>query len=889
MKRLFQIAVLLLIAAGSISAQLPKREVRSSWITTTWGQSMDWPAITVPAATASNEAAREKARETQKSGLIEILDKLKASNFNTVYFQVRGMCDAFYKSKYEPWSQWISEKRGDDPGWDPLKFAIDEAHKRGMELHAWLNPYRYSTAVSSHGNLDIDYFKTNPSWLMDYGNYVKILNPGMPEVVQRISDVVADIITNYDVDGIVFDDYFYVSGTTTAMDQTQYNAYNPTGLSRADWRRANVNKMIKTVYERILSIKPHVSFGVSPAGVTCRTQARADKFGVELCPSGSDWQYDSIYSDPLAWIYEGSIDYISPQVYWSIGSGSDYAKIAPWWSKVTNKLGRHFFSSNTSHDGGSNTASRFSTSEILAQLRILRGSDISNTSGAVHFRYKTYFPTTYDAFVEEPYQFPALTALYGWKQAPAQTLVDNLAVTGQNLTWTYANSNVRFAIYAVPTANRNDADAFTSPKYLQGVSYTKNFTLSDKIKTSTHKIAVVVYDRFGNVYSPRVLGESSATLTAAQLVYPANNQANMDIPTLFSWNSNGADYYVWQLASDAAFTKPIASREVKTTNFSSALQSNIKTNTTYYWRVKSIKANAPVTVSEVRAFNSARFSSVKVTSPANGATVSTLTPALAWTPITGAMYKLEVSPQLNFDNVIYTTSGSTFSATVPSGLLKMSSTYYVRVKAELDGRQFISEPMYFATTYVPLDPIAVPTMTSPTNGASVPGTEIKVTWKEQRSRGFRVEMSQDISFPPRATTPKTTTASVYSVVYDKLAKGIYYIRMTALMDDEKQTAPTSVVKVDLTGQSAIPDVEVLKSCYAYYDAAGNCYIAINDDTSLSANIDIYSVTGVLLDKQVHRLNVGENTVSLDMTNYANGIYLIRVNTGSIEKTIKVRK
>jgi len=888
MKRLFQIIILLLIASGSISAQSPKREVRSVWLTTTWGQSMDWPSVTVPAATGNNEDAREYARNTQKSGLIAILDRLQAINFNTVYFQVRGMCDAFYKSQYEPWSQWLSSTRGADPGWDPLEFVIEEAHKRGMELHAWLNPYRYSTADSSHGNLDSDYFKTHPDWLLDYGNYVKILNPGMPEVKQRICDVIEDIVTRYDVDGIIFDDYFYQNGTGS-LDAATQTLYKPSGMDVGNWRRRNVNEMIAAVYNTIKGIKPHVTFGVSPAGVAKGGAADA---GVSQPPiSGSDWQYNQIYADPIAWVKENSIDYISPQIYWTIASSTNsYSALAKWWSEIANKFNRNFYASSTSHSGGSSTSTRFSTSEILAQLRWLRNTDLNGTPGTVLFRYKTYLSTTYDAFEEDMCRLPALTALYGWKPAATQGLVENLAVSGQNLTWTYADSNVRYAVYAIPNANRGDADVFTSPKYLQGVSYTTGFTLSNKISTATHKIAVAVYDRHGNLFPPRVLGEATTTLNPAQLIYPANNQADMDLPVLFSWNDSDADYYVWQLAEDAGFTKPLASRETGDTNFNSALQACIKANTTYYWRVKSIKANAPVAVSEVRAFNGARAGqSVKINSPSNGATVSSLTPTITWTAVTGATYTLDISTQLSFDDIVYSTTGTTASAAVPSGLLKLSTTYYIRVRAELATRKLVSDPVYFTTTFVPPATITVPVIISPVDGETISGTDIEVTWQEQRSRGFKIELSQSSAFPPRDTKPKTTTALVYRDVYEKLNAGTYYIRMKALMDDEKETDPTKAIIVYLTGPSAIPDVDAAKSCYNYYDAAGNCYIVINNVESSAATVDTYSITGVLLNKQIYPLNAGKNTVPLDMTDYAKGFYLIKVNAGSIEKTMKVRK
>ena len=144
--------------------------------------------------------------------LIKILDRMKTANMNTVFFQIRSMSDAMYPSSFENWSSFISSERGADPGWDPLEYAVQETHKRGMELHAWINPYRYSSSSATHGNLPTDYPNTKPEWLIAYDSYTKILNPGVPEVTQRIADIVAEVVTNYDVDGIVFDDYFYGNG-----------------------------------------------------------------------------------------------------------------------------------------------------------------------------------------------------------------------------------------------------------------------------------------------------------------------------------------------------------------------------------------------------------------------------------------------------------------------------------------------------------------------------------------------------------------------------------------------------------------------------------------------------------------------------------------------------
>lgn len=874
MKRIFHIAIFLLITGMYLSAQAPKREVRSVWLSTVWR--LDWPSTTVPAAAGTNEATREAARLTQKTGLIAVLDKLKAANLNTVYFQVRGMCDAFYNSQYEPWSQYLSSERGADPGWDPLAYLIVEAHERGIEVHAWLNPYRYSTSAESHGNLPYDYTNVHPDWLLDYGSYTKILNPGLPEVRQRITDVVADILTKYDVDGIIFDDYFYVQGITDAMDEQQFQLYNPKGLLRGDWRRNNVNQMVRDVQARINSIKPYVSFGISPAGVAASDIDVATKYGVDPCPVGDDWQYDGIYSDPLAWLKDGSVDYLSPQLYWPINHATnDYSKLSPWWAKVSNFFGRHFYSSNTSG---------FSTSELINEININRNADLNGCTGSVYFRTNNIPQATLTAFKAGPYQLQALSAAYGWKAAPEHTLVNNLTLSSQNLSWNYSDSLVRYSIYAIPKINRMDVDAFTSPKYLIGISYTKNFTLPVSVNDATHNLAVAVYDRFGNEFPPRVFGEVATTVDTAQLTYPAQNGTNVVLPAFFAWIPvANAAYYIWELSEDSAFTKPIVSRVISEPGFYSGLQTNIKENNTYFWRVKTIRPNAVMSVSEVRSFEGTKF---KITSPTDGSVNTSMTPEFTWTNIgEGANYTLEISNNADFSTLAYTKNSQSTTILVPSGFLATSTTYYARVKAVKGEIQAISERIYFTTVEVP---IPVPMLISPIHEATVYGTEIELSWQEQASKGFRAELSQSSTFPTRNTTLQSVDAFIYSTVYRNLSEGTYYLRVKA-KNSEGLTEPSAAVTVYLKSTSAVHDGNATDFCSSYYDKTGNCHLVINNTESNEVFIETYGATGMLIGRVTFRLTSGKNTLIPDMTGYAQGFYFLKIKAGNNVRTIKIKK
>ena len=696
--------ILFLLAAvfstASLFAEPPKREVRAVWLTTAWR--LDWPSVTVPAATGNNEAARAAARTQQQNELLVILDRLEAANFNTIYFQARPMADALYRSNLPgtPWSQYISSVRGADPGWSPLGFLIEHAHARGMEVHAWLNPFRYASSAPTFGTLPTDYAITHPHWIMDYGphpngaNHHRILNPGIPEVRTRIADIVEDIISNYNVDGIVFDDYFYKQRSASQLTQAQYDAldnaqflaFNPSGLSLGDWRRENINMMIAEVQERINGIAPWIQFGVSPAGVAMGSNIAAsirNAHGVRVS-YGSDWQYHGIFSDPVMWFRRGTVDYISPQIYWGHNHATNrYDNLSRWWSEVSNQFGRHFFSSNTATIGGFALANI--PAEMVAQVQTNRNVDLNDAPGFVLFRANNSITAgdggqhslnIYNALRNNVFQNPALTANFGWKYAPMQGLVENLNVSGQTVTWTYTSTDarvgVRYAVYAIPNANRNDADAFTSSRFLQGMSYTTSFTLPAGISPATHAIAVSVFDRFGNLFPPRVFGEAEAALASVQLVFPAQNQMGVPIPTIFTWNSSGADFYVWEIAHDINFSNPIISRETTTPSFNSALQVNIRPNTPYYWRVRAIKANAPAAVSEVFTFNNPDF----ITTP---------------------------TPEINVPNFfqIYSTSAGNFNLVInqPENTSVVAAVY--TLTGRLLDRQTYS--LNAGTTIIPLD------------------------------------------------------------------------------------------------------------------------------------------------------------------------------------------
>ncbi len=307
--------------------QTPKREFRGAWIQTV-GQSR----------------YRQMNSAAMKYYLSEMVRKLDEAGVNAVIFQIRPEADAFYKSNLEPWSRFLTGEQGkapDDPDFDPLAFIIEECHKRGMELHAWLNPYRVKTNITNTLSDDHLYWR-NPERFVQYGNQL-FFDPGLPENRMFICQVVQDIVSRYDVDAIHMDDYFYpypISGESFPDDNSFSMYASSQGFSanqRGDWRRNNVNLLIHQIKLTIAATKPWVRFGISPFGIY-RNQ-RSD-------PGGSDTNglqnYDDLYADIKLWVEKGWIDYNLPQLYWEIGhAAADYTTLLHWWN--ANNFGQHLY------------------------------------------------------------------------------------------------------------------------------------------------------------------------------------------------------------------------------------------------------------------------------------------------------------------------------------------------------------------------------------------------------------------------------------------------------------------------------------------------------------------------------------------------------------------
>lgn len=356
---------LFMITGVNSSAQTD--EMSAAWVSTVYN--LDWPS--------SNS---KNNPQMQKQELINMLDKLKETGINTIVLQVRPKADALYNSSINPWSDVLTGTAGKDPGYDPLQFAIEEAHKRNMEIHAWFNPYRVTTSGTDFNKLAVNSpARLHPEWVISYNNKL-YYDPGLPEVRKHVVDTVTEVVRNYNIDGIHFDDYFYPDSNFT--DSQTYNKYG-NGMEKGDWRRSNVNNLLKDVKTSIKSIKPNVKFGVSPSGIW--RNKSSDLTGSDTRGSES---YSTQYADTRYWIKNNLIDYVTPQLYWPIGySVADYSKLVSWWanevsgSNVNLYIGQGIYKQGTGDWVGQDIAG-----QIIQQVNLNR--QYSNIKGSMYFSAK---------------------------------------------------------------------------------------------------------------------------------------------------------------------------------------------------------------------------------------------------------------------------------------------------------------------------------------------------------------------------------------------------------------------------------------------------------------------------------------------------------------------
>ena len=407
----------------------PKYEFRGAWVSTV--VNIDWPS------------QKGLSTDEQKQEFINLLNNLKKDGINAVIVQIRPSADAFYPSQYEPWSEYLTGRQGvaPYPYYDPLQFMVDETHKRGMEFHAWINPYRAVFNVKTSSVSPDHVSRKHPDWFLTYADK-KYFNPGLPIVMQYVTDIVRDIINRYDIDGLHMDDYFYpypVDGKEFP-DKASYKLYG-NGRSLADWRRSNCDSIISKIHNIVLDNRPNIKFGISPFGIWRSNQR--DPMGSNTDENNTS-SYDDLYADVLLWLQKGWIDYVAPQIYWVIGDPkSDYETLLKWWAD--HSYGKQVYVGHAVYKTNDGTNAKWGkAAELPDQIKMLRGCN--NVQGSVYFSCNSLLQNPNgleDSLQSNYYKYPALIPPAQWidttppsqpeitKVLELETAPDSLVITGR--------------------------------------------------------------------------------------------------------------------------------------------------------------------------------------------------------------------------------------------------------------------------------------------------------------------------------------------------------------------------------------------------------------------------------------------------------------------------
>ncbi len=520
-----QLYLLFITLLFNLNASSPKREMRAVWVTTV--ANIDFPKR--PGCSPA----------TLKNELNNLLDEHQKDGINAIFFQVRPSADALYNSAYEPWSKFLTGKQGRSPigGFDPLAYLIKEGHKRHMEIHAWINPFR-ARLNSSEKLAPWHPYAVHPEWGWDYG-YKSYFDPGIPAVREYTKKVVLDIVKRYDIDGIHFDDYFYPyrkSITSPLPDNKSFKRYGgkyyPNHID--DWRRNNINIFIEEVAEAIKEEKKWVKFGVSPFGIWKNSSEPND--GLPTKTGTSD--YDMLYADVIKWMKEGWLDYCAPQLYWAIGfKPADYAKLLKWWDK--HSYGRNIYVGHSLYkiNHNSHELAWQSYNEIVLQINALRKTN--NFSGSVfysskHLLYrKDVFPLR-KVLQEELYKNLALSPKMPWiddkSPDPPRTVQFVSSSRGNRIAWEAPlykdemNEAYMYVIYKI-----DDAKSQLNAENIITITNNTNYYLPLDSKGGIY--AVTALDRMRNESEPETIKVEQHKLSS--VVFRKDKEFEYDLKLLF--------------------------------------------------------------------------------------------------------------------------------------------------------------------------------------------------------------------------------------------------------------------------------------------------------------------------------------------------------------------
>jgi len=473
----FTLWLFITVCSFQISFSQPKYEFRGVWIATV--DNIDWPAH------------GNWDPEQQKADYIRLLEKHQRNGMNVMIVQIRPSADAFYPSPYEPWSQWLTGVQGKPPSpyWDPLQFMIDETHKRGMEFHAWLNPYRANFNIGTASIAPNHITRIHPEWFLTYGDK-RYFDPGNKEAQKFVENVVRDIVHRYDVDGIHMDDYFYpyrIPGKEFPDEATYRNSGSK--LSKDDWRRSNTDSIIEALSIIIKQERRLCKFGVSPFSVWRNN----DKDPVRGSDSrGGQTNYDDLYADILLWLEKKWIDYVTPQLYFNIGHPKvDYAKMVDWWSR--NSFGRHIYIGHGMYKAGTTEPGWRDPNQLPNQIKLLRR--YPNVQGSIYFSSVSFDknPNGWnDSLRDNYYKYPALIPPMRWidNEKPWPPIVERKITNDSIIELTVRPDprnrvDIKYYVVYQYAAESNSETFGNIPKYISRIVTTpEGFQIKEALSSS---------------------------------------------------------------------------------------------------------------------------------------------------------------------------------------------------------------------------------------------------------------------------------------------------------------------------------------------------------------------------------------------------------------------
>lgn len=668
----FTILLLTIFISSTLFSQSipPKRELRAAWIATV--TNLDWPSS--PNLTVAQ----------QKQELINLLDELKSDGINTVIFQVRSECDAMYSSSFDPWSYWLTGSQGTAPFpyYDPLEFAIDEAHKRGMELHAWFNPYRADRSVGNYTKASNHVTILHPDWVIQISTF-KFLDPGLPMVRDYVTSVIYDIVSRYDVDGIHADDYFYPypPNQITNQDAATFAAYPRGFTNRANWRRDNVNLLVAQVNDTIQSVKPWVKFGMSPFGIW--------KNGVPPGITGLS-AYDDIYCDAIAWLHNRSIDYLTPQLYWPFGGGQDYAKLQPWWADSVYANGRHFYPGHAYY----RISIWNNPSEMPNQIRLDRNNP--KVQGGVFFRAKNFGENpkgVTDTLRNDLYRYPSILPIMNWKDIvtpnPPQNLRFERLANGQGgLLWDIpqtasdGDSAKRYVVYRFDYSNIQPVDLENSANILNVEGSRESIPDEPPSPTGPFYFVVTSLDRnYNESGMSNVLQVNPPPVPV--LALPLNNALNIEDTVTLKWNYPLlASSYNLQISKVPSFDSLIIFDQKNIADTFKVI-TGLEGQQQYYWRVNSTNAGGTSSFSNAFSFTTGFPTTPMLSYPINNTGNIPVDTILYWNPSQAVVsYDLILARSADFatSTIVINAQGITDTSIIVSGM-NVNTFHFWKVRA----------------------------------------------------------------------------------------------------------------------------------------------------------------------------------------------------------------